>query len=420
MHKYLLILLLIVASCSRHHPQEAEIVSLRIIDQNGFSESINSKDRLSEYKNVDFTRPQPYQKVLCVYGKNPDGTSPSYVMSYYPNGQIRQFIAAINNRAHGQYREWYPNGTLKVDATVIGGVADLSPSAEKSWVFDGINKAYDDNGHLIAEIPYCKGDLEGTSKYFYENGTLWKSLPFHKNKMEGEVSIYFKDGTLQEQFFAVQGEKNGLARSFWNKNIKKSEENYENGFLKEGLYTKESGELLASVKNGYGERVYFYEDNSYQIEEIKKGIHDGSIKVYSTCGKIKQQYHLKEGMKYGEELFYEIDPETGLSKKKLSISWADNRIQGCVKTWYSNGNLESQREICDNKKNGYGRAWYKDGSILLIEEYNQDILVSGEYFKKGEAYPTSRVINGKGVATLFNEEGQFLRKIVYHEGKPIT
>lgn len=415
-------LCILIAACTANkiQPTPQDLVSLRIVDQNGFSESINSKDRLSHYKNIDFTRPQPYQKVLSVYGKNPDGTTPSCIISYYSNGQPRQYITAINNRAFGEYKEWYPNGMCKLEVSVIGGTADLSPSAEKSWVFDGISRAFDEEGQLIAEIPYSKGDLDGVSKYYYECGSLWQSIPFRKNKMDGEALVYFKDGTISEHFYCIQGKKEGSSESFWHNQLKKSHEYFKNGLLITGAYYDLEGNTLCSVIEGNGSRAVFHEDFSYQIEEIKNGSLEGSIKLYAHNGFLKQQYHVKDNQKYGEELFFEIDPESCTQRKKLSLYWEGNSIQGTVRTWYNNGNLESQRELCNNKKNGTGTAWYNDGSLLLIEEYNQDILINGEYFKKGELFPISRVINGKGVATLYNSEGIFLRKVIYNEGKPVT
>ena len=94
-------------------------------------------------------------------------------------------------------------------------------------------------------------------------------------------------------------------------------------------------------------------------------------------------------------------------------------IQGIVKTWYDNGIQESSRQMSMNKKNGISTAWFRDGSLMLIEEFQDDALVRGEYHKKGVDHPTSKVVDGNGEATLYDAEGNFLKKIVYISGRPI-
>ena len=65
---------------------------------------------------------------------------------------------------------------------------------------------------------------------------------------------------------------------------------------------------------------------------------------------------------------------------KLYMQWQKGVIHGKCRSWYPNGNLESEREMCENKKNGIASAWYEDGSLMFIEEYHCDILQSGSYY----------------------------------------
>ena len=44
-------------------------------------------------------------------------------------------------------------------------------------------------------------------------------------------------------------------------------------------------------------------------------------------------------------------------------------------------------------------------------------LISGKYYKKNSQTPISEIIDGNGVATLYDEEGIFLHKIPYQNGK---
>jgi hypothetical protein len=55
---------------------------------------------------------------------------------------------------------------------------------------------------------------------------------------------------------------------------------------------------------------------------------------------------------------------------------------------------------------------------MLIEEYDNDQLVKGIYIKKGEKSPVSVIENGEGIATLYDSDGYFLKKIKYYKGIP--
>jgi antitoxin component YwqK of YwqJK toxin-antitoxin module len=63
-------------------------------------------------------------------------------------------------------------------------------------------------------------------------------------------------------------------------------------------------------------------------------------------------------------------------------------------------------------------AWYSDKSIMLVEEYENDILVRGRYHKKGDVSTVSQVEKGTGTATIFDDSGAVVAKISYLEGKP--
>jgi len=110
------------------------ISCLNYIDRDGFSASIRAPDRLTNYANTDFLEPQPFQKVMCVYKPDFEGAIPSFVASYYDNGQIRQHLEIKDGRAFGRYREWHENGGPRVNVSVIGGMADICPEGEKTWI----------------------------------------------------------------------------------------------------------------------------------------------------------------------------------------------------------------------------------------------------------------------------------------------
>ncbi len=379
------------------------------------SETISSKDRLNAFENTDFLSPQPYQKVLRVYGRGKNGDVRSCITSYHPNGQPKQYLEAVNNRAYGLYREWFPNGQLKIDSKVIGGNADLNTSAEQSWLFEGRNRAWNEDGVLIAEIPYIKGELEGQAVYYHDNGSIWKVTPYDKGVPHGTQQIYLDDGTLFQTVEYKNGQKEGVSTRYWSNAQIAYKEEYKDSLLMEAQYFDAYGRHVAEIKSGNGLRAVFGKSELQELQEFKNGVQEGKVRVFDETEHLIRVYHVKNGVKHGEETDY--FPNT--IQPKLLLSWNEGILQGCIKTWYENGNLESQREVCGNKKNGLLTAWYRNGALMLVEEYDSDKLLKGEYYRLGENIAVSKIERGNGIATLFTPEGTFSRKVYYQDGKPI-
>lgn len=421
-HIFLLLTAFFLAGCtSKYVPKDNShvLTSVNIVDREGLSETISNRDRLDKFLNVDFLQPQPYQKVLRVYGRDIQGNIPSHMTSYYPNGQAKQYLQVINNRANGEYKEWYSDGTLKLETHVIGGTADLNTAAEKSWLFDGTSQVWDPNGHLLACIQYNKGELEGYSTYFHSNGRVWKRTPFTKNEIQGLYEVFLDDGNLLQTIEYDKNLKNGPALRYWDGSKISSEETYDKGMLITGNYYDPSGKLITKIINGNGKRALFGKDYLTELQDYLEGYQQGLVTIFDKQGRTLKTYHTQKGQKHGEEIEYQS--ESGSSSKMIpwiSINWYEGKIQGHTKTWYKNGTMESQKEMSNNYKNGLSTAWYKDGSLMMIEEYDRDALVKGEYFKKGEKKPVSIVLQGEGSVTLHDSDGGFLRKIPYHLGKP--
>lgn len=415
-----ILMAVLAAGCMRSNPADKPILtSINIIDRNGLTETITSKDRLEKYENVNFLCPQPYQKVLRVYKNECHEGSQAYVTTYYENGQPKQYLETVNNRAFGCYQEWYENGTLKLEATIIGGIADLTPCAEKSWQFDGCAQAWNENGCIETEISYDKGQLEGESLYYHPNGIIWKRIPFHKNQANGTAEYYLDTGQLLQTINFCNGILDNSALRFWSPEKIAADEFYRKGHLLSGRYFDACGNLITEIIDGEGFRASFSKESIYELQEFHDGVLKGEVRVFNENGQILRVYHMENNLKNGEEYEYQVDKNSQELKPKLLITWYKGKIQGYAKTWYDNGNIESQREMVNNKRNGMATAWYKDGSLMLIEEYDQDRLTKGEYYKREDRSPISEISAGSGVATLFDGEGHFIRKINYYNGKPL-
>ncbi len=386
--KHFLLLILLAGCASKVTQDEPPLTSVQVMDRNGFAETVSSKDRLVTFNQIDFTSPQPYQKVLRVYNKDKTGKTKSIITSYHDNGLIWQSLEVVDGRAHGNYKEWHANGKTKLEASIIEGVADLHETAQTSWIFEGLSNVWDEEGNKIAEIPYEKGVLQGISHYYYADGTLWKEVPLYNGEINGTLIVYAKDRTILEKC------------------------TFENGLLQSAEFLNQ----VSEIKNGKGFYASFENGQLKSLTEYQNGAPCGLVKIFDPSGNLSSTYRIADGKKEGEEIIYH---DSHPSQPKISLEWHDDLLQGQIKTWYLNGVLESQREINGNKKEGSSFAWYKDASLMLIEEYEKDQLVKGSYYKKKDKKPVSTIENGKGTATLYDGDGILLKKVPYEKGKPL-
>ncbi len=415
--KLLLALLLLSCSCQKI-PQEEELVLLQIQDRNGLSETIGDQDKLASYAQTDFLSTQPYKKVLRLY--KAEGKNSSVITAYHPNGTIWQLLEAKEMRAFGAYREWFPNGTQKIEATVIGGTADLIPEAQETWLFDGVSKVWNEKGTLVATVPYEKGDLSGTSISYYPSGALDKEIPYAQDLIDGEERAFWENGQIKSKTMFRDSVRNGVSLGFWENGTLSWEEDYAQGSLIRGTYWSLDHELISEVLKGSGFKAIFDRTHVCKLEEIQNGSPEGVVKCFDSFNQLQSIYHVKNGKKQGEEIeYFPPQDEEQRPLPKISLYWDQDTIHGTVKTWYENGQLQSQREIYKNKKAGTSCAWYRNGSLMLLEEYENDQLDRGQYYRRGQSSPVSAIKGGNGLATLYDGDGFFLDKVNYLKGKPV-
>lgn len=414
----ILSLLLLGCGGNRNSVNDAGLQTISLIDRNGITETVNNPERIKQYRAVNFLNPQPYQKVYRIHKRDQAGNIPAYLHSYHENGQIKQYLEVKNSRALGAYKEWHQNGVQKTQAYVIGGEADLSLAAENEWIFDGFSYAWDEEGRLLAEIFYRKGELQGDSIYYHTNGSIWKKIPFCDNQVHGSLEVFLDNGQLFQHTEYVKGRLDGTSTRYWpDTSILALQEEYLNNNLLNGCYFDRNGSMISEVKDGNGFKAVFGKTELAELHEYRNGIPEGEVKIFGTDKKLLRKFQVKDGNQHGEEIeYYDIPNRRHIPR--ILVTWYEGKIQGISKSWYDNGVQESNRELSNNAKNGIATAWYRNGNLMLIEEYEHDKLLKGEYYRKADQYPVSVIKDGKGTATLFDPEGNFLRKIYYDNGTP--
>lgn len=408
---FLLLFPLILTSCSKNDDQG--LTKVHLTNQKGFVETVTNKERLKEFENENALLHQPHKKIARVYKKGLENRT--VITTYHPNGQIYQLLESVGNKAYGNYKEWYPTGILKIQAFVIKGIPDIDISGQNSWAFEGKNEAFDQEGKLAASFNYLNGELMGDSIVYYPSGKIKEIKPYQNNLLHGLVESFDQKGASLEKTHYEMGIKVGYSYKYWKKNRPASEEKFDDGALESGVYFNSLGKLVSQVKKGVGKRALFQNDLSYELHEYVNGRPEGLVEIFDHDGHLTNSYYNRNGMKNGVETVYFSKSK----QKMLSIEWVNDKIHGKACTWYFNGNLESEKEMSLNKKQGISTAWYKDGSLMLIEEYDSNRLIKGKYFEKGNPNPISTLSKGTGLVTLFDSNGIFMKKIEYSGGRPV-
>jgi antitoxin component YwqK of YwqJK toxin-antitoxin module len=421
-----LLLCIMCTSCAEREAYKnasSGLACIQIVDRNGISETISTKERLQNYQNANFTSPQPYSQVLRIYGKNEQGKTLSKLTRYHENGQIHQYLDIVEGRAFGYFREWHPNGVMHIETRVIGGPAECSIQAQSEWVFDGMAKVWNEKGKLLSQMNYEKGSLHGPSIYYDpEEGFMIKFVPYVRDKIEGKVMEYTKDQKILSETSYKNGIKQGKSVGYWKENSPSYVEEYQNGLLEEGEYFSSESVLLCKVHNGEGKKAFFKDGFVGKMAEHKKGVIAGKVEIFDPSKNLLSTYQIHNGKKQGEEILYYLKEETGGNEllPKLCLYWENDLLSGQIKSFYPSGQIESQKQMSSNKKNGTFCAWYQDGKMMFIEEYEDDLLQSGSYYKKNQPDAISSVIGGRGIATLFDKDGSFVKRINYEKGEVVS
>lgn len=413
MNKILFSLLFLTCGCTHRPASQEELICVQIVDRNDLTKTISNRERMKVFKKTDFLSSQPYKQVVRVYNNKDQTQKLSKITSYHSNGNLWQYLEVIDSRACGKYQEYYPNGQIAMQAQVIGGPASLALEDKKKWLFDGESLAFSEEGKVLGRFFYEKGALEKTGFHYYPSGQIQKSIPYVHNEINGDILEYFENGKTKTKTSYQQSKKQGKTLVYFENSKLHFQETYEQDLLMDGSYFNEAHELITFIHKGSGFKSFHKQGKLEEQIEYKEGLPCGLVKNFNAEGKLTHLYHQNKEKKEGEEIEYYSG-----KKPKISLLWHEDQIQGTVKTWYENEKLSSSSEWNNNNKNGLSTSWYLDGALMLVEEYENNRLKKGQYYKRGETKPTSSINEGSGEATLFDPEGNFLKKIIYVQGRP--
>jgi len=260
---------------------------------------------------------------------------------------------------------------------------------------NGFNVFYHENGQKSSEGYMVNGEPDGYWKTYHENGIL-KSEGNRKDfELDSIWRFYNEEGNLSLEINYMEGKKNGVRKTIRDKEI--VEENF-----------------VDDVKQGFT-IVYFQEGGIKSKTPFDNGLENGLAMEFSREGNIINLIEYKKGFVVNRE---RVNRKDGNGLK-----------QGKWKYFYENGIVRLEGTYKDDKKNGYFKEYDKDGNMLSVSKFVDDIIQEDvaelvELEVRTDYYPNGRIKTiasykddvPEGVRREYDESGKIKKAYIFKEG----
>ena len=353
---YLLLLPLIVISCSKEIPRE------QLVERDGLLYEINSQTPFEGNVTTLFENGQLKSK-----SSYKQGYQSGSFETYYENGQL-QSKGKINKDGSmfGDYENYHDNGQLESKGTF---------KEDGSSLIDGEYVIYHENGTPSHTWRIQDGKTVGNSDYYFDNGQLEQRIVFKNGvRQDGPFEIFNRDGQPLKRGTTKNGEIHGTYEKFGNGKLKEIwtyvegevdgpyKKFYSNGETQEtGYYKKDPTGSINYFKDGVWK--YFYDNGVLNKQESFKDQkkHGVWIQNYND-GSPSRKLTFKSGLLDGSYEYY--DPIT--KNLKLTGFFNEHQPNGEWKQYWSNGNLRSK----GNYEDGVGKEPWEEydpnGKLLKV------------------------------------------------------
>ena len=148
-------------------------------------------------------------------------------------GHIEEAYIEKNGFMDGQYRLYYPSGSIKGEAYYLLGELHGPSSYYNeqgsllaiSWYVKGKQEGktlqYYASGNLYSRQRYYNGEWHGLQEYYYEDGAKKTIMPYVHGRLHGQTLLYHDNGNLKREINFVDGKRKGV-ECHWNSDGLKS------------------------------------------------------------------------------------------------------------------------------------------------------------------------------------------------------
>jgi uncharacterized protein len=250
------------------------------------------------------------------------------VRDYYPTGRIMAMQTFRNGVPEGVRRNYDEEGNITSGAFYKDGKRVAEGITKADGVRHGDWKEFYANGTLKAEGKYENGVRVGDWKFYHDNGRLEQTGRYStKGEYAGEWLWYYPSGNLRREESFLNGLSDGLMTEYDDDGIIITQGEYIEG-MEEGEWIlqygdhREEGSFSFGLKSGYWKHFDDQDNLIFEGEFIDDNPNGRHI-FYWNNGNVKDEINYLMGMKRGDWKRYNYDGtlllvisyENGIEKK---------------------------------------------------------------------------------------------------------
>lgn len=257
---------------------------------------------------------------------------------YYPNGKVKREASFRDGQREGVWREFDEQGnvvnsqTYKKGALISQGVVDTDGKRRGDY------KEFYPDSTLRAEGLFIDGKRSGEWRFFYQNGKVQEVGTYKDGEPDGLWTWYYDNGQkqIEEQFY--KGKANGPYKEYDAKGNVIVTGTYFDG-MKAGKWTEQIGDMRTEGEyrndKQVGEWVSYYDNDKLAFRgKFNAGYPDGEHFFYYESGKLREIQCFAAGVKHGDwkkyldtgELYFTVTYNQGAEVKYDGEALDDNEI----------------------------------------------------------------------------------------------
>ena len=251
----------------------------------------------------------------------------------------------------GKWTYYYPDGTVSSEETMDKGKVT------------GLQRNYDEAGHLTTEWNYTAPDRSGTYTEFYMSGKPHVVAWLEHGKYNGSYREYQPDGTLLADKYLVDGSLTGWQRYYDIHGVPERTDRVVDGSLRERILYGADGKEFQYIEVLPGTCTVHekYENGKVGLDlPFTDGELNGRIVHYFPNGVISREGHQVNGEYDGRWVTYYSN-----GKKNGCTHWDMGMHVGTDSTWFRDGTLQSIEEYAFGSTNGIYRLYDQNGTPVL-------------------------------------------------------
>lgn len=215
---------------------------------------------------------------------------PDIKREYYPDGTLASEGTMIGGKKQGNFRLYDKDGNetggelYDKDKVIARGMIDSLGRREGKWIF------YYETGEKRSEGIYEKGMKQGAWNFYFKNGKTEQQGNYKDDFAYGSWKWYYLSGMLHREEYYKKGKEDGLSVEYDSTGIVLNQGNYIEGY-KTGVWKlwvndhREEGEFVDGERNGEwlwymgnGQKVFEGKfENGLAVEKHRKWHPNGNI-----------------------------------------------------------------------------------------------------------------------------------------------